>query len=251
MPIRLPSSPRSLPNLVASCDLVPAAGDGLADQLLVGERAVHVGGVEERHADVEGALDGLGRLGLVGGPVELAHAHAAQPDGRDGQGGRCRSPGCVSVSASSCRPAYPTEGGNPPHRDLTGTAQAAGSRSPTIGAMSATTTSHSRPGTTSDQRPRRRQPPRGPAARRRRRAEHPRAARGQPAVRRLRGGHRDQRPGGARRGAPAAARPGRARRDDARHGRLRGGPAAARRGRPCRRCCSSPRGTRPRTRSPG
>ena len=39
-------------------DLVAAAGDGLADELLVGERAVHVGGVEEGHAEVERAVDG-------------------------------------------------------------------------------------------------------------------------------------------------------------------------------------------------
>ena len=40
-------------------DLVAAAGDGAADQLLVGERAVHVGGVEEGDAEVEGAVDGV------------------------------------------------------------------------------------------------------------------------------------------------------------------------------------------------
>ena len=66
-------------------DLVAAAGDRAADQLLVGERAVHVGGVEERDAEVEGPLDGPLGLGLVAGAVELAHPHAAQPLGRDGQ----------------------------------------------------------------------------------------------------------------------------------------------------------------------
>ena len=48
-------------------DLVAAAGDRLADQLLVGERAVHVGGVEEGDAEVERAVDGRDALRLVGG----------------------------------------------------------------------------------------------------------------------------------------------------------------------------------------
>jgi hypothetical protein len=67
--------------------LVAAAVDGLPDEPLVGERAVRVGGVQEGDADVEGPLDGLGGLELVGGPVELAHPHAAQPESRDGEGG--------------------------------------------------------------------------------------------------------------------------------------------------------------------
>ena len=66
-------------------DLVAASGDGLADQLLVGEGAVHVGRVEERHAQVEGAVDGVDALLLVRRAVELAHAHAAEAHGRDGE----------------------------------------------------------------------------------------------------------------------------------------------------------------------
>ncbi len=66
-------------------DLVAASGDGLADELLVGEGAVHVGRVEERHAQVEGAVDGVDALLLVRRAVELAHAHAAEAHGRDGE----------------------------------------------------------------------------------------------------------------------------------------------------------------------
>jgi len=39
-------------------NLIPAAGDGTADELLVGEGAVHVGGVEQRAAQVERLRDG-------------------------------------------------------------------------------------------------------------------------------------------------------------------------------------------------
>ena len=69
--------------------LVPAAGDRLADQPLVGERAVHVGGVEEGDAEVQGAVDGPFGLLLVAGAVELAHPHAAEPLGRNGQAAQC------------------------------------------------------------------------------------------------------------------------------------------------------------------
>ncbi len=62
-------------------DLVPARRDGLTDQGLVRERPVHVGGVEERHPQIEGAMDGRDRLGVVAGAVGLAHPHAAQTEG--------------------------------------------------------------------------------------------------------------------------------------------------------------------------
>src|SRR5450759_4235059 len=58
--------------------LVTAASDGLADQDLVGERAVYVGGVEQGYAEVEGAMDGGSGFGVVEGTVERAHSHAAQ-----------------------------------------------------------------------------------------------------------------------------------------------------------------------------
>ena len=45
--------------------LVAPAPDRAADQLLVGERAVHVGGVEERHAEVERPVDRRDRLVVV------------------------------------------------------------------------------------------------------------------------------------------------------------------------------------------
>ena len=67
-------------------DLVAPAGDRLADEQLVREGAVHVGGVEEGHAQVEGAVDGVDAALLVGGAVELRHPHAAEAEGGDGEG---------------------------------------------------------------------------------------------------------------------------------------------------------------------
>ncbi len=65
--------------------LLAAAGEGLAEQLLVDERAVALGGVQQGHAQFQGAVDGGEGLGLVGAAVEGAHAHAAESFGGDGQ----------------------------------------------------------------------------------------------------------------------------------------------------------------------
>src|SRR6478736_5543073 len=81
MPRRVPSSARSLPNFVAP------AGDGGADEPLVRERAVHVGGVEERDTEVERAVDRRDALPLVARAVELRHAHAAEAERRHREGG--------------------------------------------------------------------------------------------------------------------------------------------------------------------
>jgi hypothetical protein len=56
-----------------------AAADRPADQFLVGEGAVGVRRVEKGDAGVEGRVDGGDRLGIVVRPVEVRHAHAAQP----------------------------------------------------------------------------------------------------------------------------------------------------------------------------
>ena len=56
----------------------------LPDQLLVGVRPVHVGRVEERDAEVDGPVDRRDRLRVVARAVEVGHAHAAEPEGGDG-----------------------------------------------------------------------------------------------------------------------------------------------------------------------
>ncbi len=66
--------------------LIAAAGDGLADQDLVGVRAVHVGGVQQAHAALQRAVDHGDGFGVVAAAaVEGAHAHAAQALGGDGR----------------------------------------------------------------------------------------------------------------------------------------------------------------------
>src|SRR5579872_6221175 len=55
-----------------------------ADQLFVGERTVHFGGIEERHAEFHSLADQGNHLLLVRGrPIAEAHAHATEADGRD------------------------------------------------------------------------------------------------------------------------------------------------------------------------
>ena len=60
--------------------LVAAAGDRPADQHLVVPGAVDVGGVEERDAELERAVDRGDRLVPVAVAVALAHPHAAEPE---------------------------------------------------------------------------------------------------------------------------------------------------------------------------
>src|SRR5262249_10583499 len=66
-------------------DLLAATLDGAADELLVDERRVHGGGAQQRPAKPQRALDRRDRLAPVGAPVELAHAHTAQPKLADAQ----------------------------------------------------------------------------------------------------------------------------------------------------------------------
>src|SRR5215207_6295161 len=63
-------------------DLVAPALDGPADELLVGEGAVHVGRVEEGYAELYRPMNGGRRLVFVAVAVELAHAHAPEPEVR-------------------------------------------------------------------------------------------------------------------------------------------------------------------------
>src|SRR5262245_17916599 len=63
-------------------DVLATSGDGAPDEPLVRERPVDVGGVEEVDAEAERAVDRRQSLLLVARPVELGHAHAAEPDRR-------------------------------------------------------------------------------------------------------------------------------------------------------------------------
>jgi hypothetical protein len=66
-------------------DLVAAAAQGPAQQLLVLAPAVHVGGVEEVHAEVERTVDDRDGLLLVALAVDVGHGHAAEADRGNGQ----------------------------------------------------------------------------------------------------------------------------------------------------------------------
>ncbi len=66
--------------------LVPVAvGQRPAEQLLVGAQAIHVGGVQEVGAPIQRLAHGGDGFGLVDGPVERSHGHAAETQGRDFQ----------------------------------------------------------------------------------------------------------------------------------------------------------------------
>ena len=56
-----------------------------AEQHLVRERAVDLGGVEEGHAELERPMDGGDGLAVVEAAVGLAHPHATEPERGDGE----------------------------------------------------------------------------------------------------------------------------------------------------------------------
>ena len=53
------------------------------DERLVAAGAVAHRGIEERHAEFHGAMQGGHGLLIVRGPVKWRHTHAAETDGRD------------------------------------------------------------------------------------------------------------------------------------------------------------------------
>jgi hypothetical protein len=66
---------------------VAAIGDGLAEQGLVVTRAVAGGGVEEGDAEVDRAVEGADRLGVVGRTVGAGKPHGPEALAADGEGG--------------------------------------------------------------------------------------------------------------------------------------------------------------------
>ena len=65
-------------------DLLADRRQALSDQLFVGEGAVDLGRVEERDTPVDGPAEQSDQVSPVSGrTVGLAHAHAAETDGRD------------------------------------------------------------------------------------------------------------------------------------------------------------------------
>jgi hypothetical protein len=78
------------PELGRDPHLVPQRLEGLPDDVLIGERAVHLRGVEERDAEFGRATDHRDPIlpcRSAGGAVGAGQAHAAVADLRDGQAG--------------------------------------------------------------------------------------------------------------------------------------------------------------------
>ena len=74
------------PELGGDHHLLAEGSEGFAHKLFVHERAVNLGGVEERDAAFHGGTEQRGHLLLVfGRAVRKAHSHAAQAEGRDFQ----------------------------------------------------------------------------------------------------------------------------------------------------------------------
>jgi hypothetical protein len=61
-------------------DLVAAAGDGLADHFLGAALAIHLGGIDQRHAEVEPEPQRRHHVGVAA--ARLAHAPGAEPEDR-------------------------------------------------------------------------------------------------------------------------------------------------------------------------
>ena len=60
-------------------DMLAIARQTAPDELFVAADPVHVGGVEERDAQLDGAVDGSDRFVVVAPAIELRHPHAPQP----------------------------------------------------------------------------------------------------------------------------------------------------------------------------
>ena len=74
------------PELGGDHHLLAEGSEGFAHKLFVQERAVDLGGVEERDAAFHGRAQQRGHLLFVfGRAVGKAHPHAAEPEGRDFQ----------------------------------------------------------------------------------------------------------------------------------------------------------------------
>ena len=73
------------PELGRQDHLVALARERLAQELLVGEGPIDLGGVEEGDPQLQGPVEGGEGLDIVGGAVRLAHPHAAEAEGADRQ----------------------------------------------------------------------------------------------------------------------------------------------------------------------
>ncbi len=61
-------------------DFLAATFESAAEQLFVREGAIHLGGIEERHAEIDRAMNRGDRFVFVAWPVKLAHPHASEAE---------------------------------------------------------------------------------------------------------------------------------------------------------------------------
>src|SRR5262245_21808975 len=88
---RLAAGVRDEAELRGEHDLVAAALDGPADELLVVEGTVGLGGGQQGDAEFQGPVDRTDGLRLVGSPVGPGHGHRAQADARNAELTQMRS----------------------------------------------------------------------------------------------------------------------------------------------------------------
>ncbi len=98
-PVMLPSGGDLVADLGGDDDVVAAAGDDLADELLVGVGAVEVRGVQQGDAEFESPVGGAQGLLSVDRTVGERHAHASEPLLGDDE-----PPGCRAFVAASSVP---------------------------------------------------------------------------------------------------------------------------------------------------
>jgi len=64
-------------------DFISDTANGLADENFIVTVAVYVGGIEKGHAEIERAMDGSDRFGILTSAIEFGHAHATEAERGD------------------------------------------------------------------------------------------------------------------------------------------------------------------------
>ena len=78
-PILLPD----IAKLSGDNNLVAAIRNRFSNELFISTHSINIGGVEKRHAELDGAADGGDRFGFIAVPIKIAHAHATEPERGD------------------------------------------------------------------------------------------------------------------------------------------------------------------------
>src|SRR5208282_3180429 len=68
-------------------DFLAAVANGLADEDFIVAVTINVGGIQEVHAEFDGAMNGGNGFDVIPGAIKFGHAHAAKPHGRNERSG--------------------------------------------------------------------------------------------------------------------------------------------------------------------